>query len=145
LSTSAGGEYGQVLSGLLQAVVDRDLDRILSFFEPDVTFVDGASGEITQGVESIQAVMDDIWSSFSGFTPRLESVVVQGDTVAALIDTSAIHTGVYEGLPATGIAIRWLASAHYLFDPQSKRIRREAYYFDADLVTQRLRAAVTEH
>jgi uncharacterized protein (TIGR02246 family) len=144
MSTVAGDEYSEVLRGLLQAVVDRDMEKILSSFVPDVTFVDGATGTVTQGVESIESFMDDIWSSFSDYTPRLEAVVVQGDTVAVLIDTSATHTGVYEGLPATGLPIRWLASAHYLFDPQSKRIRREAYYFDADLVTQRLKAAV-EH
>lgn len=56
----------------------------------------------TSGREGLKKAIVNLRAAFSGLKVRVDDVVSEGDLVAVRDEISAMHTGTFNGVPATG-------------------------------------------
>jgi predicted ester cyclase len=91
----------QVLREALAAAAAGRLDELDRYYAPDA--VDhGAGDDAPVGLAGIKQGAADFRAAFGELQLVLDHVVAAGDTAAARWRVSAVHTGPFQGIPATG-------------------------------------------
>lgn len=94
----------EVMDGYLDAL--RGGGDFGRFYAPSVVWTFMESGEQVHGREAVRALVVDLHNRAFAAHPEVRSMVV-GDGVAMLeADFVGTHIGEFEGLPATGAAVR---------------------------------------
>lgn len=87
-------------------------DEIL---HPDVTF----RGSVGVGATGRQEVCDYVrmvTTALSGYRCDVESLIAEGNSVAAKVRFSGIHVGEFLGFPPTGRRVEWIGTAFFVGD-----------------------------
>jgi steroid delta-isomerase-like uncharacterized protein len=121
-----------------QAVVQHDMDMLLTIFSADCEFVDITESEAWRGREAFKSYMVATWEAFPDFHPENPTFTAQGNVVAAELELVGTHLGEFLDVAPTGAVVRWRAAAFYTIASDADEITREVYYYDA----QSLRAAL---
>lgn len=86
----------------------------------DVTF----RGSVGVGATGRQEVCDYVrmvTAALSGYRCKIESLVVEGDRVAAKVHFSGVHVGEFLGFPPTGRHVEWIGAAFFVGDENKLR------------------------
>ena len=84
-----------------EAFETNDQVALMELFAPDVVgHVSGAPGP--QSREAMLQGIDMFNAAFSEFHQTVEDQIAEGDRVATRTTARAVHTGDFQGLPATG-------------------------------------------
>lgn len=123
----------ETIRSLCRSVAARDVEALLAHFSDDCVFADGTSGQ-QAGSEGLLRFLDEMWTLFPDFTPRVAAAHVQGDTVGALFDSSGtLADPVAPG--STSRAVRWMTVGFSTFDGQTGKIIRDVYFADMEAMT----------
>ncbi|ATB34176.1 ester cyclase [Melittangium boletus] len=101
--------YTQYLTRLY---LQRDIESLNQFFSPDAVTHPLPAG-VPEGVQGLK-LMARVWlESFSDIHFTLHSFLQDQDLVAARITLTAVHTGSFMGIPATGRRVEVADHPHY--------------------------------
>jgi predicted ester cyclase len=77
-----------------------------NLFDEDFIDHDGINGATDTREEFLRNVIDPIFAGFSDVHVAIEHLVGEGDIVACRYSFEGLHTGPFNGIPATGRMIR---------------------------------------
>ena len=75
--------------------------------------VDSPMGGTHRGRAAVQSVFQAFFSAFLDMKVRTDSLVIDGNHVAQILNIEGTHIGVFLGLPATGKPFRFVAVVVY--------------------------------
>jgi predicted ester cyclase len=81
--------------------VGGDLDAIGETIAPNYVHHSPSAPDVV-GIEAMANLVRAFRSSFSDISLTVDDMVAQGDRVATRLRISAVHSGLYDGIPATG-------------------------------------------
>lgn len=124
-------ETSPTLDRWLAAWNNGDIDALMKLFRPDAVFVHPMAPVPLTGAEAFRPLLEGFLGAFSDFDLRAESVLVQGNRVAAEIRHAATNTGTLPlptgPAPATGRRVSMVA-AHFFTLDDSGLITEEKQY-----------------
>jgi len=97
-----------------------DLEKADEILHPDVTF----RGSVGLGARGRREVCDYVLmvtTALSGYRCDVESLIADGDSAAAKVRFSGIHTGDFLGHPPTGRRVEWIGAAFFTADESKLR------------------------
>jgi predicted ester cyclase len=94
----------QIARSFLQSADDVDFDTWRSIASPD--FVGSANGGDVLGREEFEGMVRGIVGAFSNGRHIIESQVAEDDRVATRLTWTALHTGEFNGVPASHRPVR---------------------------------------
>jgi predicted ester cyclase len=107
----------------------------------DGVFVDVTQLEPAKGRKAYRAILAETFAGLPDFRPLTWLLMAQGERVAAELELSGSHLGLFLGYSATGAEIRWQASAFYTLNRSHDQIVSSTTYHDLASLTRRLAAA----
>jgi ketosteroid isomerase-like protein len=126
------------LGQLLDALVRRDLERLMPFYAPDAVVVSPVFGEV-RGRAAIGATFDTLFRTLADGTVEIGDVLIDGDRVAVIgTITTTDRTGWF-GLRPTGSVIRYRLML--LLTIADGQIVRDERIYDSTGVLERLEKA----
>jgi steroid delta-isomerase-like uncharacterized protein len=78
----------------------RDFSSVDALLTED--FTPHTWGSVEPGRDSLKAAMERVSAGISDARMQIEDVIAEGDLVAVRLTSSAIHTGEFMGMPASG-------------------------------------------
>lgn len=87
-----------------QAIDDRDFEAWRAIVSPDL--VATANGGEVMDRDAFEAMARDLVTAFSNGRHIIEAQVVEGDRVATRLTWTALHTGEFNGVPASHRSVR---------------------------------------
>jgi predicted ester cyclase len=98
----------QAIRDLLRAVDDGEIDRALSYYDPDYVDHDASEGRSRGSTpyDSLRVGFRMFGGAFSRPTHTIEDLLAEGDKVVARIAAEATHAGPIFGIAGTGRRIR---------------------------------------
>jgi C-1 hydroxylase len=115
-----------VVRRYFEAVNTQDISVYDEIVDPQVIF----HGMQVAGVEQLKGKAREIQDAFPDMLLTVEHLVAEGDKVAGLVSARATHTGEFEGIPATGRAIKDVTEAD-VFRLQDGKIVEVWHLYDA--------------
>ena len=97
-----------------------DLEKADEILHPDVTF----RSSVGLGARGRREVCDYVLmvtTALSGYRCDVESLIADGDSAAAKVRFSGIHTGDFLGHPPTGRRVEWIGAAFFTADESKLR------------------------
>ncbi|QSE91529.1 nuclear transport factor 2 family protein [Rhodococcus pseudokoreensis] len=128
--------YADRIRSACAAVVEHDLDRALAHFDDNCVFVDGTTGRET-GKDGLLAFLDEMWSMFPDFAPRVVAAHVAENTIGVLFESTGTLVGTGDA-STPGKQVRWIATGFSTFDPDSLKILRDVYFVDTAALEQKV-------
>lgn len=117
----------QIARSFLQSVDDADFVAWRAIASPDL--VASANGGDVMSREDFEGMVRDITGGFSNGRHIIESQVAEGDRVATRLTWTAMHTGEFNGVPASNRPVRVCGDA---FDRvENGRVVEHHAQFDA--------------
>jgi steroid delta-isomerase-like uncharacterized protein len=101
------------------SVLDEIVDRAVT-----------VHGMQVAGVEELKAKGRELQDGFPDMFLTVEHLVAEGDKVAAMVTTQGTHTGAFEGIPATGRAVKQVAEMD-IFRIRDRKIVEIWHLYDA--------------
>ena len=93
-------------STLIHALNDmwnsQDIDRLPSFYAPDVEHEDVTSGVKLHGLSALRTLFIEAWEGMPDVRTKIGRIISQGNRLAWEWTMSATHAGDFPNLPATG-------------------------------------------
>ncbi|MBU3717532.1 MAG: ester cyclase [Actinobacteria bacterium] len=97
-----------------------DLEKADEILHPDVTFR-GSVGLGARGRREVCDYVPMVTTALSGYRCDVESLIADGDSAAAKVRFSGIHTGDFLGHPPTGRRVEWIGAAFFTADESKLR------------------------
>ena len=97
-----------------------DLEKADEILHPDVTFR-GSVGVGARGRREVCDYVLMVTTALSGYRCDVESLIADGDSAAAKVRFSGIHTGDFLGHPPTGRRVEWIGAAFFTADENKLR------------------------
>jgi len=97
-----------------------DLGMADEILHPDVTFR-GSVGVGARGRREVCDYVLMITAALSGYRCDVESLIADGDSAAAKVRFSGIHTGTFLGHEPTGRRVEWIGAAFFTADENKLR------------------------
>jgi len=97
-----------------------DLGAADEILHPDVTFR-GSVGVGARGRREVCDYVLMVTTALSGYRCDVESLIADGDSAAAKVRFSGIHTGDFLGHPPTGRRVEWIGAAFFTADENKLR------------------------
>ncbi len=94
----------QTARSFLQATDDGDFEAWRALASPDI--VASANGGDPVGRDDFEGMVHGILGGFSNGRHIIEAQVAEGDTVATRLTWTALHTGEFNGVPASNRPVR---------------------------------------
>ena len=117
----------QIARSFLQSVDDVDFEAWRAIASPDL--VASANGGDVMSREEFEGMVRSITDAFSNGRHMIESQVAEGDRVAIRLTWTALHTGAFNGVPASNRPVRVCGDA---FDRiENGRVVEHHAQFDA--------------
>src|SRR5262245_52252935 len=91
-----------------------DLTAIPDVLAADVTFR-GSLGPVLTGHAEFADYVREVTTALGDYRCEIESLVADGDRVAARMTFSGVHRGPLLGVPATGRRVSWAGAAFFTF------------------------------
>ncbi len=91
-----------------------DKSHIADILAPDFTYR-APMGPILEGHAQFAGYVDDVLSAISGFTCEILDLVEEGNTVAASIRFSGIHSGTMFDVAPTNRHVEWVGTGFFKF------------------------------
>jgi steroid delta-isomerase-like uncharacterized protein len=95
-----------VVQAFYDAINRREFDTLAQSSHPDLTFYHQLDTP-HYGDEGFVASEQQNFEAFDDWTMPIIEMIAEGDKVAAYLVFQGIHSGVHQGLPATGKHIRF--------------------------------------
>ena len=95
-------------------------------------------GPLPPGRERLKEAMARAGAGVSAPVFRVEDVIAEGDRVAVRLTTSAVHSGTFMGVPASGR--RYSISEIHIFRIRDGRVAEHWHEFDRTALLRQLRA-----
>ncbi len=112
-----------------------DVDAVLRTFKrPRYELI--ATGEVLDGEAAVRAYHEEAMAGFSQRQNRILTLHHADDAVVAEIEASAVHTGRYRGLPATGQ--RYSVRMVNIFTFEGAELVGERMYLDLGTIQRQL-------
>ncbi len=92
-----------------------DLAKADEILHPDVTFR-GSVGVGARGRREVCDYVLMVTTALSGYRCDVEALIADGDSAAAKVRFSGIHTGDFLGHPPTGRRVEWTGAAFFAAD-----------------------------
>jgi steroid delta-isomerase-like uncharacterized protein len=109
-------KYKDLYCRVLEEVWNKgDLDRVEDFFAPDVV-IHHAPPNLPSGREGVRATVSLYRGAFPDLTLKSQSLVAEGNTVAAFWRLRGTHKGDLMGVPATGKRVESYGMSLMRFD-----------------------------
>ena len=114
----------------------QDFQKFLSFHTDDVITVSVADGSVIHGKEELRAFVNSYFVGFKDFKMELTSSFTSGNRQCEEWVISGTHTGVFQGLAATGKHI----SVHGILVREMKKGKTShvSNYFDSATLMRQL-------
>jgi len=97
-----------------------DLEKADEILHPDVTFR-GSVGVGARGRREVCDYVLMVTTALSGYRCDVESLIADGDSAAAKVRFSGIHSGNFLGHPPTGRRVEWIGAAFFTADENKLR------------------------
>ena len=121
----------RVLQEHVDAENAHDRERVLATYVAEgAEFVDVPSGRTYTGDDGIIENYRNLWDGFPGLVRRVDRWTFGDDACVIELTLTGTHDGPYRGIAATGKKLELPIIAHFEFDPESGRIKRETAYYD---------------
>ncbi len=121
----------RVLQEHVDAENAHDRERVLATYVADgAEFVDVPSGRTYTGDDGIIENYRNLWDGFPGLVRRVDRWTFGDDACVIELTLTGTHDGSYRGIAATGKKLELPIIAHFEFDAETGRIKRETAYYD---------------
>src|SRR5262249_53759777 len=110
-----------------KAYENLDAKALADDYASDAT-VESPMGGTHQGRDTIETVFQAFFDAFVDLRVMTDRLVIDGQSVAQVLDVEGTHMGVFLGLAPTGKPFRFTAAV--LYDVQDGRIARERRIYD---------------
>jgi steroid delta-isomerase-like uncharacterized protein len=90
-----------------------DTERLLAIVAPDLVMHLAELPEPIRGRETWQQGFEMMRRAFPDLEARIDDLVASEDRVAVRVSFSGTHAGEFQGIPATGRAIRYVSHEFY--------------------------------
>ena len=97
-----------------------DLEKADEILHPDVTFR-GSVGVGARGRREVCDYVLMVTTALSDYRCDVESLIADGDSAAAKVRFSGIHSGNFLGHPPTGRRVEWIGAAFFTADENKLR------------------------
>lgn len=113
------------IHGLVRLFYDKfwneiDLGMADQILHPDVTFR-GSVGVGARGRREVCDYVLMVTTALSDYRCDVESLIADGDSAAAQVRFSGIHSGDFLGQPPTGRRVEWIGAAFFTADENQLR------------------------
>jgi steroid delta-isomerase-like uncharacterized protein len=112
-------ENKELLKRAAQAFNDREDRRGWFAFHADSVQAHGL-GPSAFDMEGMKKFYTALWGGFPDLKIHIDALVGEGDEVVWRVTASGTHNGTFQGLPATGKAVKF--GAHYTFRFENGKI-----------------------
>jgi steroid delta-isomerase-like uncharacterized protein len=95
-SMSSRAELEQLYSSYLDACNAHDLDRMSTFYDPNIRVNDAPMEH-----DEVAAQFSPIFAAFPDWRWEVRNLAIDGDLISLHFTVGGTHRGAYQGLPAT--------------------------------------------
>lgn len=114
---SSGAEAAQANAALVRSSVEAlnagDRERLLAVVAPDIEIHYAELPEPLQGRETWLQGFELMKGAFPDLEAQIDDIVATDDKVALRLTLRGTHQGEFQGIPATGRAVRYVSHEFY--------------------------------
>lgn len=107
----------------------HDVEKVLDFYHPDITWHNVAMEETYQGSMQVRGFLNSLIAAFPDLQFEVSWRIARGDEVAEEWTLSGTHRGDFLGIPATGKPFRLDGMSHLTM--VDGLFLRDEFYFDS--------------
>jgi steroid delta-isomerase-like uncharacterized protein len=126
----------ETIERALAAYNRHDAAGFAECFTEDGVFRPVPTGEIAEGREQIQAMMEEVWRAFPDWTLESRGLYDCGDAVWLGWTITGTHEGEFSGLPPTHRRFEMLGCSHFTLAADGFIAQDDVYYDSATMLRQ---------
>jgi steroid delta-isomerase-like uncharacterized protein len=124
----------ETIERALAAYNGHDAAGFAECFTEDGVFRPVATGEIAEGREQIQAMMEEVWRAFPDWTLESRGLYDCGDAVWLAWTITGTHEGEFRGIPPTHRHFEMLGCSHFTLAGDGLIAQDDVYYDSATVL-----------
>lgn len=124
------------VSDVLPSWNAHDVEGVLAFYDPEITWHNIAMEETYCGKSAVGAFLTELFTAFPDLTFEVGERIARGDRVAEKWTMRGTHSAEYIGVPATGSPVQ--IDGMSMVRMRDGRFLADDFYFDASGVMRQL-------
>jgi steroid delta-isomerase-like uncharacterized protein len=128
------GDRTETVERFLGAYNRHDGAGFASFFAEDGAMRHVATGEVNEGRDKIQAMMEEVWRAFPDWTLESRGLYDCGDAAWLAWTITGTHEGEFRGTPPTHRRFEMLGCSHITFGADGLIAQDDVYHDSATIM-----------
>jgi steroid delta-isomerase-like uncharacterized protein len=124
----------EIIGRALAAYNRHDAAGFAECFTGDGVFRPVATGEVAEGRDQIQAMMEEVWRAFPDWALESRGLHDCGDAAWLAWTIRGTHEGEFRGIPPTHRRFEMLGCSHFTLAPDGLIAQDDVYYDSATLL-----------